>query len=153
MLARVDELLVLIVEALEAVAADAAFLTIELLAFVEDGRVLGDDVRGMALLATGVVIFGIVEWIEPVFVAAVTVLDGIYGASIATVAGRAAEFFERMRFQQHQVRMAGVGRVFAFREAEVGFGQRDLRRNVTSLRADVAGLAAIHEAGAAEIVE
>ena len=104
LLPRVDELLVLIIEALEAVAADAALLTIELLAFVENGRVLGDDVQGMALLATGIVIFGIVEWIEPVFVAAVTALDGIDGAAIATVAGRAAKFFQRMRFQQHRSR-------------------------------------------------
>ena len=96
MLARVDELFVLIIETLEAMAADAALLTIELLAFVEDGRVFGDHVQGMALLAAGVVIFGIVEWIEPVFVAAVPALDGIYGAAIAAVAGRAAEFFQRM---------------------------------------------------------
>ena len=153
LLARVDELLVLIVEALEAVAADAALLTIKLLAFVEDRRVLGDHVRGVALLAAGVVIFGIVERVEPVLVAAVPALDGIYGASIATVARRAAKFFERMILQELQVGMAGIGCVFAFREAEVGFGERDLRRNVTSFRADVAGLAAIHEACATEIIE
>ena len=49
--------------------------------------------------------------------------------------------------------MAGVGCVFTFREAEVGFGERDLRRNVTSFGADVAGLTAIHEASAAQIIE
>ena len=153
LLARVDELFVLIIEALEAVAADAAFLTIELLAFVEDGACSVTMSDGMALLATSVVIFGIVEWVEPVLVAAVPALDGINGASVAAVTGRAAEFFQRMRFQKCQIGMAGVGRVFAFREAQVGFGERDLRRNVASLGADVAGLAAIHEACAAKIIE
>src|SRR5271154_6273671 len=148
LLARIDELLVLIVETLEAVAADAAFLAIELLAFVEDGRVLGDHVQRMALLAAGVVIFGIVERIEPVLVATVAAFDGIDGASIAAVAGRAAEFFEGMRFQKRQVGMAGVGRLIGFLEAQVFFSERDLRRNVTRFSAYVAGLAAIHEAGA-----
>ncbi len=108
---------------------------------------------GMALLAAGVVIFGIVERIEPVLVATVPALDGIDGTAIAAMAGRAAEFFERMPFQKLQVGMAGVGRVFAFREAEVGFSERDLRRNVARFGADVAGLAAIHEACAAQIIE
>ena len=38
LLARVDELFVLIVEALEPVAADAAVLAVELLAFVQQRR-------------------------------------------------------------------------------------------------------------------
>src|SRR5580692_6461683 len=106
----------------------------------------------MALLAAGVVILGIVKWIEPMFVAAVPAFDRVDGAAIATVAGRAAKFFQRMPFQKRQVGVAGVGRVFAFRQAEVGCSERDLRRHVASFGADVAGLAAIYEACAAEIV-
>src|SRR5271155_2903895 len=58
-----------------------------------------------------------------------------------------------MRLQKQQVGMAGVGRVFTFGHAKVGFGESYLRRNVTRFRADVAGLAAINEACAAEIVQ
>src|SRR5580692_7725177 len=124
LLARVDQLFILIIEALEAVAADAALLTVKLLAFVEDGRVLGDHVQGMALLAAGIVIFGIVERIEPVLIATMPALNGIYSAAVAAVARRAAKFLQRVRFQKQQVRMAGEGRVFALGEAEVGFGER-----------------------------
>ena len=133
-LARVDELFVLIVEALEAVAADAALLAVELLAFVQHWGVFGDHVRGVALLATGVVIFGIVEGPEPMRVSAMTTIHRVDGAAIATVAGRAAKFFERMPVDKLEVGMAGEGGIFAFGHAEVGFGQRNLRRHVISGR-------------------
>ena len=152
-LARVDELFVLIIEAMEAVAADAALLAVELLAFVQDGSVLGDHVRGVALLAAGVVIFGIVERPEPVRIAAVSAIHGVDGAAIAAVARRAAKFFERMPVDELEVGMAGERGVIAFGHAEVGLGERELRRNVFRVGGDVAGLAAVHQAGAAEIIE
>ena len=152
-MAGVDELLVLIIEAIEAMAADAALLAVELFAFVQDGRVLGDHVRGVALLAAGVVIFGIVERPEPVRIAAMTAIHGVDGAAIATVAGRAAKFFERMPVNEFEVGMAGERSVIAFGHAEIGFGERELRRNVFLVGGYVTGLATVHQAGAAEIID
>ena len=71
LLACADEQFVLIVEALEAVAADAALLAIELFAFVQRVGMLGDHVGRVALLAARVEIRRIVERPEPVLVAAV----------------------------------------------------------------------------------
>ncbi len=49
--------------------------------------------------------------------------------------------------------MAGEGRVGALGEAEVGFGQRHGDGNQERIGAEMAGLAAIDQAGAAEIVK
>ena len=124
-LPRGDELLVLIVEALEAVAADAARGNGT--APCRDSSVaglFGDHVGGVALLAAGVEIFGVVERPEPVLVAAVGLFDRVEGAAVAAVAGRAAEFFQRMDLQQLRVGMGGEGRILAVGHAQVGLGQR-----------------------------
>ena len=150
LLARGDQQLVLIVEALELVAADAALFAVELLGVVQHRSMLGDHVRGVALLAAGVVIFRIVERPEPVLVAAVRLFDRVERAAIAAVAGRAAKFFERMELQQVRIGMAGERRVLALGQAEIGLGQRHHHRNHQRIGAHVAGLAAVHQADAAE---
>ena len=60
-LPRADQLLVLIVETLEAVAADAALFAVELLRAVQDRGVLGNHVRSVALLAAGFEIFRVIQ--------------------------------------------------------------------------------------------
>ena len=61
-LARADELFVLIVKTVEAMAAYAALGAVELLALIQDWSVLGNHVSRMALLATGLKILPIIEW-------------------------------------------------------------------------------------------
>ena len=143
-LARADELFVLIVKAAEAMAADAALCAVQLFALIQNGRVLGDHVARVALLAAGLKILWIVERPEPVFVAAMPFLDGINGAAIAAMAGRASEFFERMPFDEIEIGMAGERRVLALGHAEVGLRERDLRWDIARIGAHVAGLAAIN---------
>ena len=123
------------------------------LRLVQDRRVLGDHVRGVALLAAGVEIFRIIERPEPVLVAAVAFLDRIQRAAISAVARRAAKFFQRMKLHQVRIGMAGERRVVALRQAKIGLGERHRDGNDQRVRADVAGLAAIDEARAAKIVE
>ena len=96
MLARVDELLILIVKTLEAMAPDTTTLAIELLSVVEDRRVLGDHVSGMALLASRLIIFRVIQRPEPMRVAAVSALDGIDRAAVSAVARRTTELLQRM---------------------------------------------------------
>jgi len=64
-------------------AADATLLAEEFLSLIEHGGMFGDGVRGVALLASGIVIFGIIQRPEPVFIAAVRALHGIECAAIA----------------------------------------------------------------------
>ena len=102
--------------------ADAAFFAEELLADVEHGGVLGDCVRGMALLAAGVIIRGVIQRPEPMFIATVGALDRIECAAVAAVARRAAEFFLRMELQKIGIGMAGERRVLIPGYTEIGFG-------------------------------
>src|SRR5690348_3725848 len=146
------QLLALIVEAGVVVAADASAAAEELLGFVERGSVLRPSVGGMALLAAGIVIFGIVERPEPVFIAAVCFFHADERAAIASVAGRAAEFIQRMPGEKILVRMAGERRVVALLQSEVGFRERQRGRNVFRLHTHMAGLATVGEADAADVV-
>src|SRR6202021_3271056 len=57
-LARVDELLVLIVDPLKAMATDAAALAVKLLSLIEYRGVIGNHIGGAALLAARIAIFG-----------------------------------------------------------------------------------------------
>src|SRR5208282_888895 len=118
-----------IVEALEAVATDAAALAVELFAFVQRVGVLGDHVGRVALLAARVEIRAIVKRPEPVFVPPVPARDGIEGASIAAVARRATELLKRVNLQKVGIGMAGVRRIVALRHAEIGFGYRQAHWN------------------------
>ncbi len=114
-LPRADEFLVLIIEALEAVAADAALFPVQRFRLVQDRGVLGDHVRSVALLASGIKIFFVIQRPEPVFVAAVALFDRVQRASISAVAWRAAEFFQRMIFHHVRIGVAGEWRVVALR--------------------------------------
>ncbi len=107
----------------------------------------------MALLASGVVIFGIVERPEPVFVTPVSCLDTVQRAAVSAVARRAAELVERMPLQELRVRMAAERRVVIFLEAKIGFGERQRRGNVFRVHANVARLATVGEANAADVVD
>ncbi len=122
LLAGGGEQVILIVKTLELVAADATLLAEEFLSLIEHGGMFGDGVRGVALLASGIVIFGIIQRPEPVFIAAVRALHGIESAAIAAVARRAAKFFLRMELQQIGIGMAGERRVLVPAYAEIGFG-------------------------------
>ena len=153
LLASGDEQLVLIVEALELVAADAALFAVDLLGGVEHRRMLGDGIGGVALLAAGVVVLRIVERPEPVLVAAVRLFHGVERAAVAAVAGRAAEFFVRVELQQVGIGMAGEGSVVALGQAQIGLGERHDDGHDQRIGGHVAGLAAIHQAHAADVVD
>src|ERR1700680_1672749 len=77
LLTGADKLLVLVIETLETMTPNAALQTVELFALVEHGGMLGDHIRGMALLAAGVVVLRIVERPEPVFVASMASLGRV----------------------------------------------------------------------------
>ena len=114
---------------------------------------LGDHVRSVALLAAGVVVLRIVERPEPVLVAAVAFLDRVERASVSAVAGRAAELFERMILSRSGSGWLVKGASCALGQAQVGLGQRHQRRHHRGIGAHVAGLAAVHQAHAADIVD
>ncbi len=122
-LARADELFILIVEAVEAMAADAALRSEELLALIQNRSMLGDHVSRMALLAAGLKIFSIVERPEPVLVAAVPSAHGIDRAAVAAMAGGASKFLEGMPFQQINIRMARERSVCALGHPQIGLRQ------------------------------
>src|SRR5580704_4088341 len=105
LLARIDELFVLIIETLEPVASDAAALAIKLFPLVEHSRMLGDHVRGMALLATRVVIFGVIQRPEPMLVASMPAPDRVNCTAVPAVARRTTEFLKRMQGKEFLVRM------------------------------------------------
>src|SRR5579872_2542986 len=107
----------------------------------------------MALLASGIVVFRIIERPEPVFVTAVSSLDAVQRAAVSAVARRASELVERMPLQELCVRMAAERRVVIFLQAKIGFGERQRRGYVFRVHANVARLATVGEANAADIVD
>src|SRR3984957_17801828 len=137
-LTRVDELLVLIVESLKAMATDTAALAVKLLSLVKYRSVLGDHIGGMALLAARVVIFGIVERPKPMLVTAMPPLYGIDCATVSSMTGRTPEFFKRMQCQKFLIGMAGKRSVSTLCHSQVRFRQSDLRRDVLGISANVA---------------
>ncbi len=86
-------------------------------------------------------------------VAAVGFFFRVQRSAIASVAGRATKLLERMEFEQIGIGMAGEWSVHALGHAQVGFGHRHDDRNDQRVGADVARLAAIHQAYAADIVD
>ena len=108
---------------------------------------------GVALLATGFHVFRIIHWPEPVLIAAVSLFHRIHRAAIAAVAGRAAKLFHGVKRHHFGIRMAGEWSVGTFREAQIGLGQSNCWRNHQRVCANVAGLAAIDQANAAEVVD
>ena len=112
------------------------------------------DVGRVALLATGVIVCRIVQRPEPVFVAAVSLFDGVEGAAIAAMAWRAAKLFLRVKLHQIGIGMAGERRVGALGQAEINpFGEIHYDWNDQRVRCNVTRLAAIYQANAANIVQ
>src|SRR5579859_7717769 len=108
----------MIVETLELVASDATLFPVGLFSVIQHRGMLGEHVGGMALLATGVGVLWVIKRPQPVLVAPMRFLHRIKGSPIPAVAGRAAEFFDGMEFEQIGIGMTGERRVSALGDAE-----------------------------------
>ncbi len=152
-LARANQLFVLIVEALESMATDTSFFPVELLCVVQNRSVLGDHIRSVALLAPGLEVLRIIQRPEPVFVPAMRLLNGVKRAPVPAVARRAAKFFQGMIFHHVLIGVACIRRVLALVQAQVGFRHRHRHGHDQWIRSEMAGLAAVDQSGAAQVIE
>jgi hypothetical protein len=150
-----QQLLGFIVETFEAVTPHTAALAVQLFAAVQHRRIVQHHVLGMAHLAARFEVFAIVERPEPVLVTSMALDHAGGGPAVATMAGRAADPFERfgriavgiVQPQQLDIRMAAERRIGIPFQVQIGLGQGQIRWHQGKVHADVAGLAAIHQAG------
>ncbi len=87
------------------------------------------------------------------FVTAMRLFNAVEGAAIPAMAWRAAELFQGMIFQHLGIKMARVRRVVALPQAEISLRYRHGDGNDQGIRAQVAGLTAIHQSSAPKIIE
>src|SRR5262249_10024993 len=142
-----EQVLGLFVIALIAMAAHAAALAKQILAFGEGpANVVGHEyhVRGMAGLAAGFDVSAREQGPEPVLVIAVSFFNTGGGASVTLVAWRAAKLVRVVNLQEIGFRMAGEGTSILVGLFALG-GHADGRESNRLPDAHMTGLTAIHD--------